>query len=94
MGLDNATYKLVYYRYNDKQRRHYETTQKTWTIGCRLLTGVNTIRISIGYRSGIIMYVLTIGSIVYLYDNEKDARKAFHQSVAKNGINNVKVTYV
>ena len=40
------------------------------------------------------MYVLTIGSIVYLYDNEKDARKAFHQSVAKNGINNVEVTYV
>ena len=40
------------------------------------------------------MYVLTIGTIVYLYDNEKDARKAFHQSVQKNGINNVKVTYV
>lgn len=40
------------------------------------------------------MYVLTIGSITYLYDNEKDARKAFHQSVATNGINNVKVTYV
>jgi len=40
------------------------------------------------------MYVLTIGSIVYLYDNEKDARKAFHQSVVKNGINNVKVKYV
>ena len=40
------------------------------------------------------MYVLTIGSIVYLYDNEKDARKAYHQSVAKNGINSVKVKYV
>ena len=39
------------------------------------------------------MYVLTIGSIVYLYDNETDARKAFHESVVKNGINNVKVTY-
>ena len=33
-------------------------------------------------------------SIVYQYDNEKEARKAFHQSVVKNGINNVKVTYV
>lgn len=39
------------------------------------------------------MYVLTIHGIVYLYDNETDARKAFHESVAKNGINNVKVTY-
>ena len=37
------------------------------------------------------MYVLTINGIVYLYDNEKDARKAFHQSVAKNGINNVNI---
>lgn len=40
------------------------------------------------------MYKVIIGNIVYLYDNVKDARKAFHQSVAKNGINNVKVTYV
>jgi hypothetical protein len=39
------------------------------------------------------MYTLTIGSIVYLFDNDKDARKAFHQAVSKNGINNVKVTY-
>jgi|DEB0MinimDraft_6_1074348.scaffolds.fasta_scaffold910633_1 hypothetical protein len=39
------------------------------------------------------MYVLTIGTITYLYDNETDARKAFHESVVKNGINNVKVTY-
>ncbi len=39
------------------------------------------------------MYILTIGSIVYLYDNDKDARKAFHSAVSKNGINNVKVVY-
>ena len=39
------------------------------------------------------MYVLTIGSIVYLYDNDKDARSAYHHAVQKNGINNVKVTY-
>ena len=40
------------------------------------------------------MYILTIGSIVYMYDNEKEARKAFHQAVQKNNINNVKVKYV
>ena len=40
------------------------------------------------------MYKVIIGNIVYLYDNVNDARKAFHQSVANNGINNVKVTYV
>lgn len=38
------------------------------------------------------MYVLTIKGIVYLYDNEKTARKAYHESVAKNGINNVSIT--
>ena len=37
------------------------------------------------------MYVLTINGIVYLYDNEKTARRAFHESVAKNGINNVSI---
>jgi len=44
--------------------------------------------------TGDIMYILTIGTIVYYYDNVTDARKAFHQSVAKNGINNVKITKV
>jgi len=39
------------------------------------------------------MYILTIGSIVYMYDNEKEARKAFHQAVQKNNINNIKVVY-
>ena len=39
------------------------------------------------------MYILTIGSIVYMYDNEKEARKAFHQAVQNNNINNVKVVY-
>ena len=38
------------------------------------------------------MYVLTINGIVYLYDNEKTARKAYHESVTKNGINNVSIT--
>jgi hypothetical protein len=40
------------------------------------------------------VYVLTIGDIVYYYDNVRAARKAFHQSVVKNGINNVKITKV
>ena len=40
------------------------------------------------------MYVLTIGTITYLYDNEKEARKAFHSAVSKNGINNVVITKV
>jgi len=38
------------------------------------------------------LYVLTINGIQYLYDCEKNARKAYHKSVAKNGINNVKIT--
>jgi uncharacterized phage-like protein YoqJ len=37
------------------------------------------------------MYELTINGIVYLYDNEKTARKAFHESVAKNGHDNVSI---
>lgn len=39
-------------------------------------------------------YKIMIGSIVYIYDNMKDARKAFHIAVSKNGINNVKITKV
>ena len=39
------------------------------------------------------MYRVSIGNIVYLYDNEKDARKAYHIAVAKHGINNVEVSY-
>ena len=38
------------------------------------------------------VYVLTINGIVYLYDNEKTARKAFHESVTKNGHANVTIT--
>ncbi len=40
------------------------------------------------------MYILTIGSIVYLYDNDKCARSAYHSAVSKNGINNVSITKV
>jgi len=39
------------------------------------------------------MYKVIIGNIVYLYDNEKAARSAYHSAVSKNGINNVQVTY-
>jgi len=45
-------------------------------------------------KEGENMYKVIIGDIVYLYDNMKDARKAFHIAVTKNGINNVKVMYV
>lgn len=38
------------------------------------------------------MYKIVIGDIVYLYDNDKDARRAYHDAVTKNGINNVTVT--
>lgn len=39
------------------------------------------------------MYILKINGIVYLYDNEKTARRAFHESVAKNGLENVSIDY-
>jgi hypothetical protein len=40
------------------------------------------------------MYVLTVNTLVTVYDNEKDARKAFHSAVTKYGHGNVEVTYV
>ena len=40
------------------------------------------------------MYVLTVNSIVSVYDNEKEARKAFHSAVSDYGIVNVEVAYV
>ena len=39
------------------------------------------------------MYVLTVNSIVTVYDNEKEARKAFHSAVSVYGHENVEVTY-
>lgn len=45
-------------------------------------------------KKGNNMYKISIGNIVYLYDNDKDARRAYHDAVTKNGINNVQVTYV
>ena len=39
------------------------------------------------------MYVLTVNTLVTVYDNEKDARKAFHTAVTKYGHGNVEVTY-
>lgn len=38
------------------------------------------------------VYKVIIGDIVYLYDNVRAARKAFHIAVNKNGINNVSIT--
>ena len=40
------------------------------------------------------MYVLTVNSIVSVYDNEKEARKAFHSAVSVYGHGNVEVAYV
>jgi len=40
------------------------------------------------------MYVLTVNTLVTVYDNEKDARKAFHSAVTKYGHGNVEVAYV
>ena len=38
------------------------------------------------------MYILTIKNKKYFYDNEKEARKAFHNSVSLYGLENVTVT--
>jgi hypothetical protein len=40
------------------------------------------------------MYVLTVNSIISVYDNEKEARKAFHSAVSVYGHVNVEVAYV
>ena len=40
------------------------------------------------------MYVLTVNSIVTVYDNEKEARKAFHSAVSVYEHGNVEVAYV
>jgi len=57
------------------------------------LYGVFCYTMYIMKNKGESMYKVIIGDIVYLYDNEKDARKAFHIAVSKNGINNVQVSY-
>tara|TARA_B100000902_G_scaffold334900_1_gene334296 strand:+ start:651 stop:800 length:150 start_codon:yes stop_codon:yes gene_type:complete len=42
------------------------------------------------------VYILTIknkkNSLYYCYDNEKEARKAFHNSVSVYGLENVMIT--
>jgi hypothetical protein len=84
---------LLYYVYNEEiQRRHYEDIKETRTTGQRLPSRDIIVLTPYSIKGDYIMYVLTINGIVYLYDNEKDARKAFHESVAKNGLDNVKIT--
>jgi len=84
---------LLYYVYNEEiQRRHYEDIKETRTTGQRLPSRDIIVLTPYSIKGDCIMYVLTINGIVYLYDNEKDARKAFHESVAKNGLDNVKIT--
>lgn len=85
---------MLYYVYNEEiQRRHYEDIKETRTTGHGLPSRDIIVLTPYSIKGDYIMYVLTINGIVYLYDNEKDARKAFHESVAKNGLDNVKVTY-
>lgn len=38
------------------------------------------------------MYSLTVNGVVTLYDNEKEARKAFHNSVSVYGLECVTIT--
>ena len=84
---------MLYYVYNEEiQRRHYEDIKETRTTGQRLPSRDIIVLTPYSIKGDYIMYVLTINGIVYLYDNEKDARKAFHESVAKNGLDNVKIT--
>ena len=84
---------MLYYVYNgETQRRHYEDIKETRTTGQRLPSRDIIVLTPYSIKGDYIMYVLTINGIVYLYDNEKDARKAFHESVAKNGLDNVKIT--
>ena len=84
---------MLYYVYNgETQRRHYEDIKETRTTGQRLPSRDIIVLTPYSIKGDYIMYVLTINGIDYLYDNEKDARKAFHESVAKNGLDNVKIT--
>ena len=84
---------MLYYVYNEEiQRRHYEDIKETRTIRHGLPSRDIIVLTPYSIKGDYIMYVLTINGIVYLYDNEKDARKAFHESVAKNGHDNVKIT--
>ncbi len=89
LRLDNDPHFLLYYVYNGERYDKTIKITRTSRLGLCLYSTVSNP--SYYYRTGDIMYVLTINGIVYLYDNEKDARKAFHQSVAKNGINNVNI---
>ena len=93
--LDNDPHFLVYYVYNEEiQRRHYENIKETRTTGQRLPSRDINVLTPYSNKGDIIMYVLTVNSIVTVYDNDKCARKAFHHAVQKYGINNVEVAYV
>ena len=84
---------MLYYVYNgETQRRHYEDIKETRTIRHGLPSRDIIVLTPYSIKGEYIMYVLTINGIVTVNDNEKDARKAFHESVAKNGLDNVKIT--
>ena len=86
---------MLYYVYNgETQRRHYEDIKETRTTGQRLPSRDIIVLTPYSIKGDIIMYVLTVNTIVTVYDNEKEARKAFHSAVSVYGHGNVEVAYV
>ena len=85
---------MLYYVYNEEiQRRHYEDIKEIRTTRQRLPSRDIIVLTPYTIKGGIIMYVLTVNSIVTVYANEKEARKAFHSAVSVYGHENVEVTY-
>jgi len=86
---------LLYYVYNgETQRRHYEDIKETRTTRQRLPSRDIIVLTPYSIKGACIMYVLTVNTIVTVYDNEKEARKAFHSAVSVYGHGNVEVAVV
>ena len=86
---------MLYYVYNgETQRRHYEDIKETRTIRQGLPSRDIIVLTPYTIKGGLIMYVLTVNTIVTVYDNEKEARKAFHSAVSVYGHGNVEVAVV
>ena len=86
---------MLYYVYNgETQRRHYEDIKETRTTRQRLPSRDIIVFTPYTIKGGLIMYVLTVNTIVTVYDNEKEARKAFHSAVSVYGHGNVEVACV
>ena len=86
---------MLYYVYNgETQRRHYEDIKETRTTRQRLPSRDIIVLTPYTIKGGLIMYVLTVNTIVTVYDNEKEARKAFHSAVSVYGHGKVEVAVV